>query len=52
VYDANVMLDLRLAEIYFDEKRVTPDTLLHAVTAAGNDGRHDYQALVISSQPA
>jgi copper chaperone CopZ len=48
VYDANVMLNLRLAEIYFDEKRVTPDTLLLAVTTAGNYGHHNYQAEVVA----
>ena len=48
VYDANVLLNMRMAEIYFDEKKVTPDKLIHAVTAAGNDGRHNYLAEVIA----
>ena len=48
VHDAEVLLNMRMAEIYFDEKKVTPDALLHAVMAAGNDGRHRYLAEVIA----
>ena len=48
VYEADVLLNIRMAEIYFDEKKVTPDTLLYAVTAAGNHGRHNYQAEVVA----
>ena len=33
VYDADVLLNMRMAEIYFDEKTVTPDALIKAVTA-------------------
>ncbi len=48
VYDADVLLNTRMAEIYFDEKTVTPDALIEAVTAAGNDGRHNYQAELVT----
>ena len=48
VYDADVLLNMRMAEIYFDEKKVSTDALIHAVTAAGNNGRHNYLAEVIA----
>ncbi len=50
VYDAHVMLNLRMAEVYFDQKKVNPDRLIQAVTAAGNDGRHTYLATVVGKQ--
>ena len=48
VYDAVVMLNLRMAEIYFDEKKVSTDALIRAVAGAGNDDRHRYLAEVIA----
>ncbi|MBM4427886.1 MAG: hypothetical protein FJ031_11705 [Chloroflexi bacterium] len=49
VHDADVMLNMRMAEVYFDEKKVSVEMLVQAVVAAaGNDGRHNYQAQVIT----
>jgi copper chaperone CopZ len=47
VYDAEVMLNMRMAEVYFDEKKVSVQMLIQAVAKAGNDGRHNYQAQAI-----
>lgn len=52
VYDADVLLNMRVAEIYFDETKVSTEAIIQAVAGAGNDGRHHYQAQVISGQPA
>lgn len=48
VHEANVMLNMRMAEVYFDQKKVNPNAIIQAVTAAGNDGRHNYLASVVA----
>ena len=47
VHDAEVMLNMRMAEVYYDEKKVSAEMLVRAVATAGNDGRHNYQAQAI-----
>lgn len=49
VHDAEVMLNMHIAEVYFDEKKVSVAMLVQAVAGAGNDGRHNYQAQAITS---
>lgn len=49
VHDAEVLLNMRMAEVYFDEKKVSVEMLVQAVAGAGNDGRHNYQAQVITT---
>jgi len=49
VHDAEVMLNMRMAEVYFDQKKVSAETLIRAVAGAGNDGRHNYQAQVVGA---
>ena len=49
VHDAEVLLNMRMAEVYFDEKKVSAEMLIQAVAGAGNDGRHNYQAQAIAS---
>lgn len=49
VHDAEVMLNMRMAEVYFDEKKVSAEMLVLAVAEAGNDGRHNYQAQAITA---
>ena len=48
VHDAEVLLNMRMAEIYFDEKKVSAAELIQAVAGAGNDDRHRYLAEVIT----
>ncbi len=48
VHDAEVMLNMRMAEVYFDEKKISAEMLIQAVAGAGNDGRHNYLAQVIT----
>ena len=49
VHDAEVLLNMQMAEIYFDDKKISATALIQAVIGAGNDGRHRYQAMVIAS---
>ena len=49
VHDAEVLLNMRMAEVYFDEKKVSSAMLIQAVAGAGNDGRHNYQAQAVTA---
>lgn len=49
VHDAEVLLNMRMAEVYFDEKKVSAEMLIQAVAGAGNHGRHNYLAQAITS---
>ena len=48
VYRADVYLNLRLAEVYYDGSKLSAEALTAAVHKAGNDGRHEYYAVVIA----
>ena len=50
VYGVDVYLNFALAEISYDSKKVSTDQLIAAVSRAGNDGRHEYRAELITSQ--
>lgn len=44
VVSAEVTLDPGKAEVVFNPRLVGADHLMHAVAAAGGDGRHEYRA--------
>lgn len=50
VYRADVYLNLTLAEVYYDSRKVSITALQEAVYHAGNDSRHEYHALVIATE--
>lgn len=50
VYGVDMYLNMGLAEIRYDSKKVSTDQLIAAVSGAGNDGRHEYRAELIASQ--
>ena len=50
VYGVDVYLNMGIAEISYDNKKVATDQLIAAVSKAGNDGRHVYRAELITSQ--
>ncbi len=50
VYRADVYLNLALAEVYYDGARLSAQVLIEAVSQAGNDGRHEYHAMVIANE--
>lgn len=49
---AEIGLEQGVAAVAFDEERVSPAALVEAVAAAGNDGRHHYEAKLIRQMPA
>ncbi len=49
VYGADVYLNMAMAEVIYDGRRVTGEALVNAVARAGNDGRHEYRAQIITA---
>ena len=49
VYGVDVFLNLALAEVRYDRKKISADELVDAVSRAGNDGRHKYRAELIAA---
>jgi copper chaperone CopZ len=50
VYGVDVYLNMALAEVMYDSKRLLPKQLLEAVAQAGNDGRHEYRARLLATE--
>jgi copper chaperone CopZ len=50
VYGVDVYLNMALAEVRYDSQKVTAQTLVEAVSRAGNDGRHEYRAQLVSEE--
>ena len=50
VSGVDVYLNMALAEVMYDSKRVLPKQLLEAVAQAGNDGRHEYRAQLLATE--
>lgn len=51
VFSAEVFLDQRLAKVAYDPNAVGKQELEQAVTGAGNDGKHHYQAMFMNEEP-
>ena len=49
VYGVDVFLNMALAEVRYESKKLSPDALVKAVSSAGNDGRHHYRAELIAA---
>jgi copper chaperone CopZ len=50
VYGVDVYLNMALAEVIFDGKKLVPGELVTAVSGAGNDGRHKYRAELLATE--
>ena len=50
VYGADVYLNMALAEVSYDSKKISTVELVDAVSRAGNDGRHKYRAELIAAE--
>ena len=48
VIHAEIYLNMGMAEVFFDEKKVSVEALVGTVARAGNDGRHQYLAEVVA----
>ena len=49
VYGVDVYLNMALAEVSYDSKKISTVELVDAVSRAGNDGRHKYRAELIAA---
>ena len=49
VYAVDVYLNMAMAEVSFDSKKVSAKMLVEAISRAGNDGRHEYRAQLVSA---
>jgi copper chaperone CopZ len=52
VLEAEVFLNIGIAEVVFLPDQVQPQAVLEAVAMAGNDGRHNYRAQIFQSNAA
>ena len=50
VYGVDVFLNMAMAEVRYDSKKISADVLVNAVSSAGNDGRHNYRAELVSRE--
>lgn len=50
VYGVDVYLNMAVAEVRYDSKKISPNKLVVAVSAAGNDGRHKYRAELMAAE--
>jgi copper chaperone CopZ len=48
VYEVDMFLNMAMAEVQFDSQKVSSRMLVNAVSGAGNDGRHEYRAQLVS----
>jgi len=49
VYEADVYLNMAMAEVSYDSNKVAAGMLVDAVSRAGNDGRHEYRAELVAA---
>ena len=50
VYGVDVYLNMALAEVTYDGKKISAQRLVEAVSRAGNDGHHEYRAELIAAE--
>jgi copper chaperone len=48
VYQVDIYLNMGMAEVTFDGQQISSHMLVEAVSRAGNDGRHNYLAQLIT----
>lgn len=50
VFGVDVYLQMALAIVIYDTSVLSPDQLIMAVAQAGNDGKHDYCAQLLTAE--
>lgn len=50
VYGVDVYLNMAVAEVRYNQEKISADQLVEAVSAAGNDGRHQYRAELVAAE--
>lgn len=48
VFHAEISLNMGMAEVFYDGKKISTEALVNAVAEAGNDGRYEYRAEVVA----
>jgi copper chaperone CopZ len=48
VFHAEISLNMGMAEVFYDGRKISDEALVNAVAGAGNDGRHQYSAEVVT----
>jgi len=48
VFHAEISLNMGMAEVFYDGRKVSAEALVNAVVGSGNDGRHEYRAEVVA----
>ncbi|MDP1715709.1 MAG: heavy metal-associated domain-containing protein [Anaerolineales bacterium] len=49
VYGVDVYLNMSMAEVSYDSQRISANMLVEAVSRAGDDGRHEYRAELVTA---
>ena len=50
VYSVDVYLNMAVAEVRYTQEKISAHQLVEAVSAAGNDGRHQYRAELVAAE--
>ena len=50
VYGVDVYLNMAIAEVSYDSKKISAQRLVEAVSRSGNDGHHEYRAELIAAE--
>jgi len=50
VFGVDVYLNMAVAEVSYNQEKISAHQLVEAVSAAGNDGRHQYRAELVAAE--
>jgi len=50
VYGVDVYLNMAVAEVSYNQEKISAHQLVETVSAAGNDGRHQYRAELVAAE--
>jgi len=50
VFGVDVYLNMAVAEVSYNQEKISAHQLVKAVSAAGNDGRHQYRAELVAAE--
>ena len=50
VFGVDVYLNMAVAEVSYNQEKISAHQMVEAISAAGNDGRHNYQAELVAAE--
>ena len=50
VFGVDVYLNMAVAEVSYNQEKISAHQLVETVSAAGNDGRHQYRAELVAAE--